>query len=90
MTETQVALSPEQWSEWMLALNNHHANLLALAQKQLDQHVADIRAAHAREMSERDRFAMCALANAYTHHDANPDRIAEWAYQVASMLEARK
>jgi hypothetical protein len=40
--------------------------------------------------SLRDKFAMAALANQYTHDNSNPDSSAEWAYQLAdAMLLAR-
>lgn len=39
----------------------------------------------------RDTFAGQALANTYTAHEGSPDKIAEWAYQVAdAMIAARK
>ena len=42
-------------------------------------------------MTLRDYFAAKALANAYTQHDGNPDKVAEWAYAVAdAMLKARQ
>lgn len=42
-------------------------------------------------MTIRDYFAAEALANAYTQHDSDPDKVAEWAYAVAdSMLKARE
>ena len=42
-------------------------------------------------MTLRDYFAAKALANAYTQHDGNPDKVAEWAYAVAdAMLKARE
>ncbi|MBX6966031.1 hypothetical protein EX253_09255 [Alcaligenes faecalis] len=38
----------------------------------------------------RDWFAGKALANAYTQAENNPEKVAEWAYQVAdAMLRAR-
>ena len=41
-------------------------------------------------MSLRDYFAAKALANAYTQCEADPDKGAEWAYQLAdAMLRAR-
>lgn len=41
-------------------------------------------------MSLRDWFAGQALANMYTDNDQDPDKVAEWAYQVAdAMLAAR-
>jgi len=44
-----------------------------------------------RGMSLRDYFAAKALANPYTYHDGNPDKVAEWAYSVAdAMLKARE
>jgi len=42
-------------------------------------------------MTLRDYFAAKALANLYTQHDSNADKVAEWAYAVAdAMMEARK
>ena len=42
-------------------------------------------------MTLRDYFAAKALANAYTQHDGNPDKVAEWAYALAdAMLKARQ
>lgn len=42
-------------------------------------------------MTLRDYFAAKALSNAYTQHDGNPDKVAEWAYTVAdAMLKARE
>ena len=42
-------------------------------------------------MTLRDYFAAKALANAYTQHDGNPDKVAEWAYALAdAMLKERK
>lgn len=42
-------------------------------------------------MTLRDYFAAKALANSYTYHDGNPDKVAEWAYSVAdAMLCARE
>lgn len=42
-------------------------------------------------MSLRDWFAGQALANPYTAHENSPDKIGEWAYQVAdAMIAARK
>lgn len=42
-------------------------------------------------MTLRDYFAAKALANAYTQHNGNPDKVAEWAYAVAdAMLKARE
>lgn len=42
-------------------------------------------------MSLRDWFAGQALANSYTFSEAKPDKVAEWAYQIAdAMLVARK
>lgn len=42
-------------------------------------------------MNLRDYFAAKALANPYTTHDSAPDKVAEWAYQVAdAMLAARQ
>lgn len=42
-------------------------------------------------MTLRDWFAGQALANVYTYHEGSPDRVAEWAYQVADdMIAARK
>jgi hypothetical protein len=39
----------------------------------------------------RDYFAAKSLANEYTQHDGNPDKVAEWAYAVAdAMLKARE
>lgn len=41
-------------------------------------------------MTLRDYFAAKALANAYTQHDSDRDKVAEWAYAVAdAMLKAR-
>lgn len=41
-------------------------------------------------MSLRDWFAGKALANVYTASETNPDKIADWAYQIAdAMLAAR-
>lgn len=41
-------------------------------------------------MSLRDWFAGQALANVYTHHDLQPDKVATWAYQIAdAMIAAR-
>ena len=42
-------------------------------------------------MTLRDYFAAKSLANEYTQHDGNPDKVAEWAYAVAdAMLKARE
>ena len=42
-------------------------------------------------MTLRDYFAAKALANAYTQHDGDSFRVAEWAYAVAdAMLKARE
>lgn len=42
-------------------------------------------------MTLRDWFAGQALANPYTAHENSPDKIGEWAYQVAdAMIAARK
>ena len=42
-------------------------------------------------MTLRDYFAAKAMANEYTQHDGNPDKVAEWAYAVAdAMLKARE
>lgn len=42
-------------------------------------------------MTLRDYFAAKALANAYTQHDSDPDKVAEWAYAVAdAMLKTRE
>lgn len=42
-------------------------------------------------LSLRDYFAAKALANLYTHSESSPDKVADWAYQIAdAMLEARK
>ena len=42
-------------------------------------------------MTLRDYFAAKALSNAYTQHHGNPDKVAEWAYEVAdAMLAARE
>ncbi len=42
-------------------------------------------------MSLRDWLAGQALVSPYAHHDASPDKIAEWAYQIAdAMIAARK
>lgn len=44
-----------------------------------------------RGMSLRDYFAAKALANAYTQCEGDPDKAAEWAYQLAdAMLRARQ
>jgi hypothetical protein len=41
-------------------------------------------------MSLRDWLAGQALVSPYTHSESSPDRIAEWAYQIAdAMLLAR-
>lgn len=41
-------------------------------------------------MTLRDWFAGQALANGYTHHDLQPDKVATWAYQIAdAMIAAR-
>jgi hypothetical protein len=46
---------------------------------------------HDNGMTLRDYFAAKALANAYTQHDGNPDKVAEWAYAVAdAMMKARE
>lgn len=36
----------------------------------------------------RDWFAGQALANVYTHHDLQPDKVATWAYQIAAAIMA--
>ena len=42
-------------------------------------------------MTLRDYFAAKAMANEYTQHDGNPDKVAEWAYAVAdAMLRVRE
>jgi hypothetical protein len=42
-------------------------------------------------MTLRDYFAAKALAAPYAHHESDPDRAAEWAYQLAdAMLKARE
>ena len=42
-------------------------------------------------MTLRDYMAAQALANPYTYHDGNPDKVAEWAYSVAdAMMLARQ
>ena len=42
-------------------------------------------------MTLRDYFAAKAMANEYTQHNNNPDKVAEWAYAVAdAMLKARE
>lgn len=41
-------------------------------------------------MSLRDYFAACALSHPYTAHETDPDKIAEWAYQVADALLAER
>lgn len=41
-------------------------------------------------MTLRDWFAGQALSNAYTFHDADPDRVATWAYQVADAMLGTK
>ena len=42
-------------------------------------------------MTLRDYFAAKSLANEYTQHDGNPDKVAEWAYAVAdAMLRVRE
>lgn len=42
-------------------------------------------------MTLRDWFAGQALANVYTAHEANHEKVVEWAYQIAdAMLAARK
>lgn len=42
-------------------------------------------------MSLRDYFAAQALTNIYTQCEENPDKAAEWAYQIAdAMLKARE
>ena len=41
-------------------------------------------------MTLRDYFAAKALATPYAHHDSDPHKAAEWAYQMAdAMLKAR-
>ena len=45
---------------------------------------------HESGMSLRDWFAGMALSNAYTSHDADPDRVAQWAYQVADAMLGTK
>ena len=46
---------------------------------------------HHKGMELRDYFAAQALANAYTQHDGDPDKVAEWAYAVAdAMMKARE
>lgn len=45
---------------------------------------------HHKGMELRDYFAAKALANAYTQHDGDSFRVAEWAYAVAdAMMKAR-
>src|SRR5690606_29906684 len=45
----------------------------------------------AQGMSLRDYFAAKALANAYTQCEGDPDKAAEWAYQLAdAMLRVRQ
>ena len=41
-------------------------------------------------MMLRDWFAGQALANAYTNHDTDPNKIAEWAYHVADAMLAER
>lgn len=42
-------------------------------------------------MSLRDWFAGQALVTGYVQHDGSPDKIAEWAFQIAdAMIAARK
>jgi len=42
-------------------------------------------------LSLRDYFAAKALTNLYTQCEENPDKAAEWAYQLAdAMLKARE
>lgn len=44
-----------------------------------------------RGMTLRDWFAGQALANVYTASENSPDKVAEWAYQIAdAMLAARE
>jgi hypothetical protein len=39
----------------------------------------------------RDYFAAKALVHVYTLHEKQPDKVAEWAYQIAdAMLAARE
>lgn len=46
---------------------------------------------HHKGMTLRDYFAAKALANAYTQHDSNSDKVAEWAYAVAdAIMKARE
>lgn len=42
-------------------------------------------------MSLRDWFAGQALVTGYVQHDGSPDKIAEWAFQIAdAMIATRK
>lgn len=41
-------------------------------------------------MTLRDWFAGQALANSYTANDADPDKVAERAYQIANAMLLRK
>jgi hypothetical protein len=42
-------------------------------------------------MTLRDYFAAKALANEYTQHNGDPNKIAEWAYALAdAMMKARE
>lgn len=41
-------------------------------------------------MTLRDYFAAKALANIYTNDEGNPDKVAEWAYQVADAMLAKR
>lgn len=40
----------------------------------------------AQGMSLRDHFACHALVTGYVQHDGSPDKIAEWAYQIADAM----